>query len=52
VDRGGLSDFGRDIARVVPLETSGRTISHEAETRMVLAALASQTRFEMVIARG
>ena len=40
-----------DIARVVLLETSGRTISHEAETRVVLAALASQARFEMVIAR-
>ena len=40
-----------NIARVVLVESSGRTISHAAETRMVVAALAPRARLDVVTAR-
>ena len=39
-----------NIARVVLVESSGRTISHAAETRMVLANLAPLASFDVVTA--
>jgi len=39
-----------NIARVVLVESSRRTISHAAETRMVLAILAPRASFEVVTA--